>query len=104
MEFKKIINNKLNGIDCRKIDFINRDCFHLDIKKEFNWKILFDDSKIALEDYESSIKDETNISIYKIRDHIEDYIKLYLKDKGLSTHICFRNNVIYSNINIFNFQ
>ncbi len=63
------------------------------IEKKFNWKRLLLDSKIAVEDYESSIKDETNISIYKIRDHIEDYIKLDLKNKGFSTHICFRNNV-----------
>jgi hypothetical protein len=65
----------------------------LGIEKKFNWKRLLLDSKIAVEDYESSIKDETNISIYKIRDHIEDYIKLDLKNKGFSTHICFRNNV-----------
>jgi hypothetical protein len=86
----------LNGIDCKKIDFINRDCFHLGIEKKFNWKRLLLDSKIAIEEYASIIKieeDSKDISIYKIRDHIEDYIKLDLKNKRLSTHICFRNNV-----------
>jgi hypothetical protein len=68
----------------------------LGIEKKFNWKRLFNDSKIALEDYKSIIQkeeDKKNISIFKIRDHIEDYIKLDLKKIELTTHICFKNNV-----------
>ena len=76
-EKKKTIANKL--IDCRKIDSLNRDSYHLGFKIQFDWKRLLIDSNITPEDYKSIIQNGKNIEIFEFRDHIEKHIKSHLQ-------------------------
>jgi HD superfamily phosphohydrolase len=60
----QIVSNYMNGLDVDKYDYINRDCYHLDIKNGFSYQRLIDniliiDNKIVYQ--EQSIYDIFNL-------------------------------------------